>query len=1400
MKKSPSRNSLGLKVQKLVPTITSLLVMFAGALVLVGWITDTTALKSIMPYWVTMKANTAICFFLAGLSLWLRRRENSPKSRQLAGLICAGIVTLISLLTLAEYVGQANFGIDQWLIIAAPDHAGKSQPGRMSCATALGFFLISQAVLFLDWKPPGGRHFSAALGLLAGMIGLLPFAGYLYGVESLYDFAPFASMAMHTALCLMSLASGILCARVGRGPFQVLTSEGLGGGLSRRLMPVAIGVPILIGWFQLLGERAGFFRSEMGLALFAISNVLTFSILIWLTAIWLNRTDAVVRESERRYRELIESLPQLVWTCNANGLCDYLGPQWVAYTGVPEAGQLGYGWLEQIHPNDRERTITSWKATAGIGLPLDIEYRLRRNDGAYRWFKVQAKALRDAAGRLVKWFGTNTDIEDLREAELAVRENKSLAQLAMEATQLGIWKWNLRSNRVHWDPQMFSLYGFQTTTDGTVDYTDWRQAVVPEDLAVQEKILQETIRQRGRSTREFRIRRQSDGEVRILQAVEVIHPNQTGEAEWLVGTNLDVTERRRVEEALRSSERMYRAIGESIDYGVWICAPDGRNTYTSESCLKLLGITQEECSDFGWGDILHPDDAEHTIAAWKECVRTEGVWDIEHRFRGAEGKWHPILARGVPVRDEDGKVTHWAGINLDISKQKLVEEKLRESLQEVGNLRAALDEHAIVAITDARGRITFVNDKFCAISQYTREELLGQDHRIINSGFHPKGFIRELWSTIAQGRVWHGEIKNRAKDGSFYWVATTIVPFLDEQGKPREYVAIRADVTERKQAEERAIWLVRQLGEEALRESEARYRNTLDSMMEGCQIIGHDWRYLYINEVAARHGRRPATEFLGRTLMEISPGVELTPLFAAIRRCLEERRTEHLETTIPYPDGTNAAFQLSIQPVPEGVFVLSLDITERKQAAEALRTGMEEFRMLAEAMPQIVWSTRADGWNNYFNQHWMDYTGLTLEESLGHGWNKPFHPDDQQRAWDAWRDATTKFSIYSLECRLRRADGVYRWWLIRGVPRRDADGHIIKWIGTCTDIHDLKLAEAQLRESEERFRGAFENSAIGMALVNLEGRFIRVNRALCGIVGRTAEELLACTFQEITHPDDLDADLAQNRALRAGEIDHYQMEKRYFHKDGHIVWIILAGTVVRDAEGEPLHFVAQIKDITARHEAEQRLHASLEEKVVLLREIHHRVKNNLQVITSLLQLQAGYLHDPRDAEIFKECQARIHAMGLIHDRLYRSGNLVTIDFSEHLRDLTALIIRGQANAREQIRLVIESDSVEVNLDTAIPLGLITTELITNAYKHAFHDRSDGVITVRLARGTEQRCTLSVEDDGVGLPAGFDPQKAGSLGLRLIRALAGQLRAELSIAPSGAGCRVSLNFNYLRRSK
>jgi PAS domain S-box-containing protein len=275
-----------------------------------------------------------------------------------------------------------------------------------------------------------------------------------------------------------------------------------------------------------------------------------------------------------------------------------------------------------------------------------------------------------------------------------------------------------------------------------------------------------------------------------------------------------------------------------------------------------------------------------------------------------------------------------------------------------------------------------------------------------------------------------------------------------------------------------------QEAQEKLRQNEAELRYSaniqseiLNALPALIALLDHEGGIVAVNEgwrsFAARGGMQDSAAGLGANYLEICDRAEgdcsagAAEAAAGIRSVLAgEADNFSLDYPCPTPDKT-LWFRLRVAPLrvggPSGAVIMHVDITESKLAEAVLRERESELRSLAEAMPQMVWITRADGWTSYFSQRWMDYTGLTLEESLGRGWIKPFHPDDKQRAWDEWAHATETVGRYSLECRLRRADGDYRWWLIRGVPHRDASGEVSKWYGTCTDIHNLKVATEALQ-------------------------------------------------------------------------------------------------------------------------------------------------------------------------------------------------------------------------------------------------------------------------------------------------------------------------------------------------
>jgi PAS domain S-box-containing protein len=263
-------------------------------------------------------------------------------------------------------------------------------------------------------------------------------------------------------------------------------------------------------------------------------------------------------------------------------------------------------------------------------------------------------------------------------AEAALARASVRLQSMMGAAEIGGWVWDLRTNEVTVDRNFATLYGRTDENEVRGAAPIFKNQIHPDDLAAVQAADEIAKRTGVLNSVEYRIVR-PDGSVRWVVNRGKAHFDDTGKAILLPGLIIDITARKLAEQALRDSEKLYRAVGESIEYGVWLCDAAGRNIYASDSFLRLIGMTQKECSDLGWLKALHPDDTHTTVVAWKDCVQAGAAWYREHRVRATDGRYHPILAQGVPIRDDRGHITGWAGINLDISRLKSTEEALREA-------------------------------------------------------------------------------------------------------------------------------------------------------------------------------------------------------------------------------------------------------------------------------------------------------------------------------------------------------------------------------------------------------------------------------------------------------------------------------------------------------------------------------------------------------------------------------------------------------------------------------------------------------------------------------------------------------------------------------------------------
>ena len=335
-------------------------------------------------------------------------------------------------------------------------------------------------------------------------------------------------------------------------------------------------------------------------------------------------------------------------------------------------------------------------------------------------------------------------------------------------------------------------------------------------------------------------------------------------------------------------------------------------------------------------------------------------------------------------------------------------------------------------------------------------------------------------------------------------------------------------------------------------------------------------------------------------------------------------------------------------------------------------------------------------------------------------------------------------------------------------------------------------SEAALGGADEMpFRRVFEHSNDAIFLIDPDlNETLDVNSRACDMLEFRREELLTLPISVI-FPQDMAR--LQAFALSVIERGHGWIgEVVCQSRTGRQVEIEISASELALSPSHPSCIIALLRDITERKMAEARIKASLTEKEVLLKEIHHRVKNNLQIISSLFDLQAGETADETVREMFRECRNRVHSMAMIHERLYSAEDLARIDIAHYLRTLTNDLVRSYAVSSPQMALRLEVDEVFLDVERAIPCGLIVNELVSNALKYAFGQGVGGEILVRLAPGSERELMLTVRDNGVGFPPEVDFRDTQSLGLRLVNSLVHQLAGEIDM-PAGEGTSFVIRF-------
>jgi PAS domain S-box-containing protein len=691
------------------------------------------------------------------------------------------------------------------------------------------------------------------------------------------------------------------------------------------------------------------------------------------------------------------------------------------------------------------------------------------------------------------------------------------------------------------------------------------------------------------------------------------------------GTQRDITEQKRAEQALVDNEGRYRALVEATSTVVWRADENGELNFVGSNWENVSGQKVEEILGSGWLDALHPDDRENTIQVWQRALASKEIYETEFRVLTVGGEYRWFAVRGVPVLDSDGGVREWVGANTDIHERKRSEEAVRESEANFRQLAEAVPQ--FVWVTEVDGSLSYVNEQWFEFSGLSFEQT--NSSQLMSKVLHPDDVERleKKWETaFSGGTVLEIETQMRNRHGEYRWFLTRSRPIKDANGKILKWFGTSTDITDGKQAESRLALLAQ------ISELTKTFDDPDELLFAVSQAVGEHLqvRRCLFNEIDLERDRETihrdycrgvesvagvhrisdyssitsADMTAGKTVVNSDSKTDARTAgdyakvyelngeraYIAVPLLRENRWVASLWTSDDKPREWSQQEVSLLETVAERTWTA----IEKLRINNALRESEARFRNMADHAPVMIWVTDATGYCHYLSQSWYELTGQTPETSLGFGWLNATHPDDLKTAETAFLVANEHREPFRAEYRLRRTDGSYVWAIDSAQPRFGKAGEFLGYIGSVIDITERKAAEEKVRESEERLQLAVDISRISTFDINLKTDEVETDEIGRAIYGFEIDEPLTFTkVQSHFHPEDRDEVARLISAAFAPEgSDEFEVEQRIIRADGDVRWIRVRGRAFFEGEGaerQAVYCLGTYIDITRNKRSEEAL-------------------------------------------------------------------------------------------------------------------------------------------------------------------------------------------------------------------